>query len=459
MTTNPNTYTHIHDLQWLADYIRFCYEQEFTPERTITEPRGVPSFEIGGMYGELMQPFTHQERLLLTMALANTIYPQTWNVFAAAAEAHKKNINLQQLGFVQLPNHPHLQATISTALFLLGGKEASDQAPIWQLLLPQANLRRLGALDLPTTNALPPIDTVLKLSPRYQYQLLTQAPWQPQYGAEFPATLLTTGKTWDDLVVDERTEILLEQARKWVRHYDEVRQQPGMTEAKGYRLLMAGPSGTGKTLTAALLGQAAGKPLYRIDVSSIVDKYVGETSKRLRQVFDLAEQHDWILFFDEGDALFGKRSSGTGSSNERYANQEVAYLLYKLEEYQGMIFLATNHKGAIDAAFERRFDSLVTFSKPDESTRRRLWQHFFGQGSGLEIDPHISAGNWRELAEAAPVSAAWIEKFYQYCVMQTTAKHNRAISADDMRTYLHWFSAERGYFDGRAHGLFRRGGH
>jgi AAA+ superfamily predicted ATPase len=387
---------------------------------------------------------SQEERLIVAIALANASAPEIWGMLLEiAAEAGFDQQDLDQLGLVQIPQTKYLQASVGTARFLLAKESAKT---FWQHLLPQANLRCLGVLDLPATNALPAIDTVLKLSPRYQYQLLTQAPWQPQYGAEFPATLLTTSKTWEDLVMDEKTEILLEQARKWVRHYDEVRQQPGVTGAQGYRLLMAGPSGTGKTLTAALLGQAAGKPLYRIDVSSIVDKYVGETSKRLRQVFDLAEQHDWILFFDEGDALFGKRSNGTGSSNERYANQEVAYLLYKLEEYQGMIFLATNHKGAIDAAFERRFDSLVTFSKPDESTRRRLWQHFFGQTGRLELDPRISAGNWRELAEAAPVSAAWIEKFYQYCVMQATAKGDYSLSAEDMRTYLHWFSAERGYF-------------
>ncbi|EAY28378.1 AAA superfamily ATPase [Microscilla marina ATCC 23134] len=406
---------------------------------------------------EWLLPFSPDERLVIAIALANASAPEIWDILLdTAIETGFEKPAISSLGLRQIPHTKYLQATIGTVLFLLGGQTASDQSPVWQLFLPQTTLRRLGVLALPATRAVPAIDTVLQLSPRYQCQLLTQETWQPQYGAEFPATLLTTTRTWNDLVMDEKTGILLNQARKWVRHYDEVRQQPGVVGAKGYRLLMAGPSGTGKTLTAALLGQAAGKPLYRIDVSSIVDKYVGETSKRLRQVFDLAEQHDWILFFDEGDALFGKRSSGTGSSNERYANQEVAYLLYKLEEYQGMIFLATNHKGAIDAAFERRFDSLVTFSKPDEGTRRRLWQHFFGQANTLELDPRIGAGNWRELAEAAPVSAAWIEKFYQYCVMQTTAKRDRYISAEDMRTYLHWFSAERGYFDGKAHRLFLR---
>ncbi|WP_299461440.1 ATP-binding protein [uncultured Microscilla sp.] len=438
-------------LQWLVSYLIVRCQQVAKPDTSQTLPQCpiLPEAE-----DEWLLPFSPDERLVIAIALANASAPEIWDLLLdTAIDAGFDESAVNQLGLVQIPQTKYLQASVGTAHFLLA--KGDEYQAFWQLFLPQNAFRRLGVLVLSATDVLPTIDTVLQLSPRYQHQLLTHTPWQPQYGAGFPATLLTTTKTWDDLVMDEKTEILLNQARKWVHHYDEVCQQPGIVGAKGYRLLMAGPSGTGKTLTAALLGQTANKPLYRIDVSSIVDKYVGETSKKLRQVFDLAEQHDWILFFDEGDALFGKRSSDTGSSNERYANQEVAYLLYKLEEYQGMIFLATNHKGAIDPAFERRFDSLVTFSKPDEGTRRRLWQHFFGQTSTLELDPRI-AGNWRELAEAAPVSAAWIEKFFQYCVMQTTAKRDRYISAEDMRTYLHWFSAERGYFDGKAHRLFLR---
>ncbi|EAY26234.1 ATP-binding protein [Microscilla marina] len=449
-----NTETYPPDLQWLISYLQVRCQQVAKPGTTQVLPHCPGLLEAEDDQAWLL-PFSQDERLVIALALANASAPEIWGrLLADAVDAGFDEQAINRLGLVQISQTKYLQASVGTARFLLAKDD--EHWAFWQLFLPQAALRRLGALALPATRAVPAIDMVLQLNSSYQCQLLTQQPWQPQYGAEFPATLLTTSKTWDDLVMDEKTGILLDQARKWVHHYDEVRQQPGIVGAKGYRLLMAGPSGTGKTLTAALLGQAAGKPLYRIDVSNIVDKYVGETSKRLRQVFDLAEQHDWILFFDEGDALFGKRSNGTGSSNERYANQEVAYLLYKLEEYQGMIFLATNHKGAIDAAFERRFDSLVTFSKPDEGTRRRLWQHFFGQANTLELDPRIGAGNWRELAEAAPVSAAWIEKFYQYCVMQTTAKRDRYISAEDMRTYLHWFSAERGYFDGKAHRLFLR---
>ena len=257
-------------------------------------------------------------------------------------------------------------------------------------------------------------------------------------------------------MVSKKTTTLVSQARKWVVHYNDIRKQCTSQGMKGYRLLMSGPSGTGKSFTAALLGKEAGKPIYRIDISNIVDKYVGETSKKLAKIFALAEKQDWILFFDEGDALFGKRSSGGGQSNERYANQEVSYLLYKLEEYEGMIFLATNKGTAIDEAFERRFDSLIEFRKPDEYTRQQLWHYFFDVPGVLELAPEINRGNWRELANKGKVSAAWIEQFYQYCLMQVSAKGSNHITTTEMRQYLKWYSWERGYFNLAHQDLFKR---
>lgn len=456
--TTSTKYNYAEDIQWLSDYIHFRCQAEFSLNDITTQtpqpPVGISAYEMGGSYGQLMQPFTDAERLILLMAFANQAYPSVWDVFAAKTLSLSGNqVDLRSFGLVYLSEAPYLQATIGTALFLLAGNNAAQQREVWQLFLPQSPLRTLSVLDLPDAETLPTASTTLRLQSQYAYPLLTGEPYQPQYSSGFPATLLTTRKNWNNLITDEKTATLIAQARKWVAHYDKICQQPGIAQANGYRLLLSGPPGTGKTLTAALLGQEAGKPLYRIDISSIVDKYVGETSKRLCQVFDLAEQHDWILFFDEGDALFGKRSND-GGSNERYANQEVSYLLYKLEEYQGMIFLATNHKNAIDSAFERRFDSLIEFHKPDEYTRRQLWQHFFEQPGTLQLDLRIHQNNWRELAEKAPVSAAWIEKFYAYCVMQTTAKRESYISAEDMRQYLHWFGWERGYFENKTRNLF-----
>ena len=146
----------------------------------------------------------------------------------------------------------------------------------------------------------------------------------------------------------------------------------------GYRSLFYGPPGTGKTLAATLLGKRNGMDVYRVDLSMIVSKYIGETEKNLAKVFDLAENRDWILFFDEADALFGKRTS-TQTSNDRHANQEVAYLLQRIEDFPGTVILATNLRTNIDEAFARRFQSMVYFPMPDEYTRRELWEKMLPQ--------------------------------------------------------------------------------
>lgn len=399
----------------------------------------------------------YAERVLLLVALIPYLRPELFNFF------RKKDADgdpYVEFGGIWGTNGAYqgFLPTGQTLVHILAGMDLERRALLNQLLSPTHYLSKRGIVKLGSlANDLPWFNGQLLLSEEYTDVLVKNHPYRPQYAEDFPATLLTTQKSWEDLILDEKTEILVQQAQKWVVHYPTVSQQGGTGSAmKGYRLLMSGPSGTGKTLTAALLGKTAGKPVYRIDISNIVDKYVGETSKRLRKVFDLAENHDWILFFDEGDALFGKRSSGGSQGNERYANQEVSYLLYKLEEYEGTIFLATNKGTAIDSAFERRFDTLIEFQKPDEYVRRALWQHFFAKPAVLQLAPEIFRDSWRELAEKGKVSGAWIEKFYQYCLMQATAKGTYTITADEMRQYIHWYSWERGYFEAAYKSLFKK---
>lgn len=126
------------------------------------------------------------------------------------------------------------------------------------------------------------------------------------------------------------------------------------------KILFIGEPGTGKKTLASLISRQTGKELYRIDLSMIVSKYIGETEKNLKQVFDAAEHKSWILFFDEADALFGKRTN-VRDAHDKYANQEVAYLLQRIEDYNGLVILATNMRNNIDEAFIRRFQIIISF--------------------------------------------------------------------------------------------------
>lgn len=198
--------------------------------------------------------------------------------------------------------------------------------------------------------------------------------YEPEYNTNFPAKKITTPLEWEDLVLPYNLREELDDIICWIENQQEIREKWKLDKIvkQGYRCLFYGPPGTGKTLTATLLGKQNNMDVYRVDLSMIVSKYIGETEKNLAKIFDKAEHQNWILFFDEADALFGQRTE-TQSSNDRHANQEVAYLLQRIEDFPGIVILATNLKENIDEAFFRRFQSALYFPIPDESLRYQLW--------------------------------------------------------------------------------------
>jgi SpoVK/Ycf46/Vps4 family AAA+-type ATPase len=180
----------------------------------------------------------------------------------------------------------------------------------------------------------------------------------------------------------------------------------------GISALFAGASGTGKTMAADVLARELRLDLYRIDLSSVVSKYIGETEKNLRRVFDAAEAGGAILLFDEADALFGKRSD-VKDSHDRYANMEVSYLLQRMEAYRGLAILTTNLKDALDTAFLRRIRFIVRFPFPDATQRAEIWQRIFPSQTPTEdLDVkklaklNVAGGNIRNIALNAAFFAA-----------------------------------------------------
>jgi len=190
--------------------------------------------------------------------------------------------------------------------------------------------------------------------------------------------------TWDLLVLPEAELRLLrqvaDQVRARARVYDEWGFAATMNRGLGISALFAGESGTGKTTAAEVIANDLALDLYRIDLASVVSKYIGETEKNLKRLFDAAEDGGAILFFDEADALFGKRSE-VKDAHDRYANIEINYLLQRMEAYRGLAILATNMKSALDAAFTRRLRFIVRFPFPSASDRRRIWEKAFPAGT------------------------------------------------------------------------------
>ena len=196
-------------------------------------------------------------------------------------------------------------------------------------------------------------------------------------GLDELAQRIAAGANWDDLVLPAGQLGALRQIAAQVHQRARVYDQWGFAtrhaRGLGVAVLFSGQSGTGKTLAAEVLANDLALDLYRIDLSSVVSKYIGETEKNLRRVFDAAEESGAILLFDEADALFGKRSE-VKDSHDRYANIEVSYLLQRMEAYRGLAILTTNLKSALDASFQRRLRFIVNFPFPDIGQREAIWQ-------------------------------------------------------------------------------------
>ncbi len=203
------------------------------------------------------------------------------------------------------------------------------------------------------------------------------------------ATFLDPGHGWEDLVLPERQLDLLRSISAYLRHRDQVLSEWGydalVSRSQGLKVLFAGESGTGKTMAAQVLGAMLGLDLFRVDLATIVSKYIGETEKNLERIFTAADGSNAILFFDEADALFGKRSE-VSDSHDRYANIEVAYLLQRMEAYPGAVILATNFRRNIDDAFVRRLDFVIDFPFPEANDRRRIWRRVLPQSAPVAAD-------------------------------------------------------------------------
>jgi len=224
--------------------------------------------------------------------------------------------------------------------------------------------------------------------------------------------------SWDDIVLPRDQKEQLQEICSYVKHYHTVYGDWGfgqkLSRGNGLNVLFAGPSGTGKTMAAEIMANELGLDLYKIDLSAIVSKYIGETEKNLDRIFKEGQTSNAILFFDEADALFGKRSE-VRDSHDRYANIEIAYLLQKMEEYDGVVILATNLRKNMDEAFARRMHFTIEFPIPEEGDRYRIWQSIFPGVAPLAKDIDlmflarqfkITGGNIRNVALGAAFLAA-----------------------------------------------------
>lgn len=367
-----------------------------------------------------------EERVIVMLALMPHIKPQALDTFFFQNGALDRQFT--QFGGWKGLSHGGFLPTGETAVFIIAGDDSIKRCEVVRMFQRDHWFYTSNILRLEGANEGEPfLSGQLRVSEEFLSHVLLDREYKPDYSIGFPAKLITTPLEWEDMVLDYQTHEALEEINTWIEHQHTIMEDWGLKRIlkPGYRALFYGPPGTGKTLAATLLGKKNNMDVYRVDLSMIVSKYIGETEKNLAKVFDLAENRNWILFFDEADALFGKRTS-TNTSNDRHANQEVAYLLQRIEDFPGTVILATNLKSNIDEAFSRRFQSIIYFPMPSEELRAELWRSMLPkEWLGDDAEELIAAAAQSELSGGSIANV--VRKCAVQLVSKPTSKVNNGV--------------------------------
>lgn len=332
-------------------------------------------------------------------------------------------------GGVRATNHRSMLPTGETVQFILAGTAVEDRLNVQRYFSEDHFFFRESILWLePVKEGEPVMSGRIILAQDVVDRILLGKESTPRFGIDFPAKRISTQMNWNDLVLPNKTAQQVTDIITWLKHHHKLSADENLKRKikPGYRVLFYGPSGTGKTLTAGLIGKEFNKEVYRIDLSQVVSKYIGETEKNLETVFKRAESKDWVLFFDEADALFGKRTN-VQSSHDKYANQEISYLLQRVEDYPGLMILASNFRHNLDDAFVRRFHAVIHFPIPNSNERLVLWQKSLPDS--LTLDNTVDL---QQLAAKYELTGASILNAVQFAVLQCYARSSEELQQADL---------------------------
>jgi len=410
-------------LQWLNTTITHCLEVYFGKTEGY-EPEPISLFPDNSWLPNFLEQRhpSLEEFTLPLLALAPHLQPDFFSKIIASFLPDGGDF--PEFGGLRGTNHRGILPTGETAQFVIAGDDLEKRLEVQRILSNDHWFAREHILWLePVPEGEPVMSGRLTLNPEVVEQLTLGTTSKPRFSMDFPAEPIETDMEWSDLVLPATTLQQIREIEHWILHNDTLLHDWGMKKRvkPGYRALFYGPPGTGKTLTATLLGKETGKDVFRIDLSRIISKYIGETEKNLSRLFDKAENKNWILFFDEADALFGKRTD-IRDAHDKYANQETAYLLQRIESHNGLIILASNKRGNLDEAFSRRFQSIINFPMPKADDRHTLWMNTLPEQ--LKIDEQI---DWQSIASRYELSGAGILNIVHYCALESLAAPERTL--------------------------------
>ena len=418
------------ELAWLGKLIDARFKLYFGLEGASPEPPAPP--DLSGSASPYARFLCENDldfggRVALVLALAPHVRPQLLDVFFTRNQTFDRRFT--EFGGARREPDGDFWPTGETLAFVVAGADLAARFRLRALYEPDHVFVRRGILRAhPSAPDEPVMKARLMLSEDALALFTTGETRSPVFGIQFPARRVRATMTWDDLVLHPATRHSLREIQTWIEHGPTLMHDWCMASRlrPGYRALFHGPSGTGKTMTACLLGQSTGREVYRVDLSMVVSKYIGETEKNLAHVFDQAEGRHWILFFDEADALFGKRSE-TRDAHDRYANQEVAFLLQRIEVFDGIAILASNLRDNIDDAFARRFESVIYFPLPSAEERARIWRRGFSHKARLAADIDLDA-----ITRDHPMSGGTIMNAIRTASLAALRDGGRQITRDDV---------------------------
>ncbi len=395
-----------------------------------------PSFDFGADDSEFSKFVTENnfqifEILILLLSMLPYIAPGF--LTSILSEYFPDGSEFPEFGGVKGTHYRGIIPTGETAIFIVVGDNYRARNHIISIFnenhpFYQKSILSLGKVPISE----PKISGTLLLDIEYIELFIYGSVSKPKLSQDFPAQLLETQMVWDDLVLQQKTLDEVNNVLVWMDHNETLLNDFNMKDKikPGYKVMFFGEPGVGKTLTASLMGKHTGKDVYRIDLSLVISKYIGETEKNLSQLFNKARNKDWILFFDEADAIFGKRT-GVRDAHDKYANQEVSYLLQRIELHDGLVILASNYRSNIDTAFTRRFQSIIEFESPGIPERRILWEKYIPEAF---FDEHLDLDT---ISEKYEVTGANIVNIVQFACLQVLAAGDEKITNEILLTAIH----------------------
>ncbi|MFK7748139.1 MAG: ATP-binding protein [Kordia sp.] len=435
METNLYTVSLYEEINWLQNVINkviSTYLQHENAAETHWTEIEMPDFsEVDSPFATTINDWnlTNLERIALILAITPHIQPEALDVFFGQNQIYNRGFT--EFGGIIDKNHSGFLPTGQTLLFLLATLNPEWRLQVFSFFENDHIFQKEQVLDIETTEQyLPKFNGVLSINHRWLHYFITGEKPKLEHSVTFPAQKITTNLEWDDIVLNPDIMDQVTELKTWLVHKDTLLEDWGLSKhlKPGYRALLYGPPGTGKTLTVSLLGKNLGLDVYRVDLSMIVSKYIGETEKNLSRIFDTAAHQNWILFFDEADALFGKRTKAN-SSNDRHANQQTAYLLQRIEDFPGFIILASNLRGNMDEAFSRRFQSIIQFKMPSVEERILLWQKAFSGTCTLASDIDLN-----NIAENYELAGGAIINVLRYCALSAIQRGDTVVQKQELIT-------------------------